>query len=175
MKGKIFNFKKAERVSHLPGHRHINRIIKGWGSGPMEEEGHFVRKTPRPSGWLEGLGDWEITKKGPTGETLVYDQNKDSFKAETVKLLHIAKDKQLSLHFHVKKTEAFYMVKGAVDVYFVDQKDNKLKVFLLDEGQSVLIEPGFMHSMEGLRKENLLLEVSTYDTPEDSYRIIKGD
>ena len=116
-------------------------------------------------------------KSDNVGEVFVYHQPQELDKAlnvETVKLLHLAKGKQLSIHFHCEKREYFYMVRGSLDVLLWEEFDNCVKI-KLEQGQRMMIPPGMRHRMIGVEEENILLEVSTLDKDEDSYRIEKGD
>lgn len=97
----------------------------------------------------------------------------ENWSAETVKLLYIEKEKKLSLHFHLKKTEIFYMVEGSLEVTIIH--DGVEYVFELRKHDSIIVRPGIVHSMKGLEDNNILLEVSTLDEETDSYRIKKGD
>lgn len=96
-----------------------------------------------------------------------------NFQVGTVKVLYIEKNKKLSLHFHLEKTELFYMVEGSLEVVLVADGIEE-KVFF-EKGDAMIIEPGMVHSMKGLEENNILLEVSTVDYKYDSYRIKKGD
>lgn len=109
------------------------------------------------------------------GEVSVYDKevNPEVFEAETVKVLYIAKDKELSLHFHVSKKEIFYMVNGKLELTII--WDGISYISTIEKHDVLLVPPGVVHSMKGVEDNNILLEVSTQDKPEDSYRIRKGD
>jgi len=109
------------------------------------------------------------------GEVFVYHKpdHQEILTPETVKILYIDKNKTLSTHFHVKKTEIFYCVHGCFKITLIS--DGETKTFRFNQGQSMLIRPGMVHAIAGLDDKNILLEVSTLDTPEDSYRIKKGD
>lgn len=113
---------------------------------------------------------WGSFRDG-VGEVFVYDKlsNGDDFPAETVKLLYIKSGEMLSLHFHLKKTEIFYIVRGEIDLELLWNK--KTENILLEEGDCVRVNPGMIHSMRGVGNNNVLLEVSTQDLTEDSYRI----
>lgn len=127
---------------------------------------HFVKK-----GW----GSAKDASGAAVGEVFVYHApiEADPFRVETVKLLHIEKDKQLSLHFHVSKKEIFYVISGCIEIELVH--DGVTETVEANPGYCCIIEPGMVHSMKGLGANNVLLEVSTIDRAEDSYRIRKGD
>ena len=115
------------------------------------------------------------------GEIFVYHKNhpwinnaiNPNFEVGTVKLLYFEKGKKCSLHTHVKKSEIFHLVKGNLNLTLI--KDGQKETSVLLEGQSCFIRPGMIHQMTGLDEENILLEISTLDEEEDSYRIEKGD
>lgn len=116
------------------------------------------------------------------GETCVYDRvhnGSEDFRAETVKLLHFSKGKKCSLHSHREKFEIFYIVYGSfllrIVGKFPDNKSNCEFLVVLKKGDSISIPQNLEHQMQGLEEENILLEVSTQDKPEDSYRTEKGD
>lgn len=118
---------------------------------------------------------WGRSEDG-LGEYFAYHQPQEGFPlaVETVKILYFAKDKKLSRHFHVKKTEYFILIKGCLKIELWDRV-NKLSTFKLSPLDKILIRPGWQHRMTGLEEENILLEVSTLDHSDDSFRIEKGD
>lgn len=93
---------------------------------------------------------------------------------ETVKVLYIEKGKTLSTHFHVEKEEIFYCANGLIEVVLI--ANGRAESVEFGCGESMFIPRGMVHSMSGLvHGPNILIEVSTLDKPEDSYRIRKGD
>ncbi len=92
---------------------------------------------------------------------------------ETVKLLALEQGKKCSLHFHTSKRELFALAAGRLKVMFV--ADGNIYDFVMEAGDHIMVWPGLVHQMQGLDDLNLLIEVSTVDTPEDSYRIQRGD
>lgn len=95
-------------------------------------------------------------------------------KVETVKLLHIAANKRLSRHYHLKKTEIFVLAAGGLMVEIWDRQGN-IHVVKMRVDSRLIIYPGVQHRMTGLCENNVLVEVSTLDYEDDSYRIEKGD
>lgn len=105
------------------------------------------------------------------------------------KILRFVKGRQCSLHFHRTKQETFYLLTGRLEIVYMDNNE-KAETILKEEGPESLLEqcdrkimtpgdyfhlnPGLVHRMIGLEDSDLL-EVSTTDRPEDSYRLIKGD
>ena len=88
------------------------------------------------------------------------------------KLLHLNEGGQCSLHFHVNKTETFYILEGRVELeLFHDLNTEKI---LLEEGESIDIPRFLAHSFRGIKK-SVILEISTFDEETDSVRIKAGD
>lgn len=129
-------------------------------------------------GWAPDNGyiSRDYTEKYNIGEVFVYHEpfEKNKIDVKTVKLLYIAKGKRLSRHYHVEKSEFFHLVKGELKIELWD-KNGKLKEFNLFENEKMFVPTGQQHRMTGVGEENILLEVSTLDSPDDSYRIEKGD
>jgi len=127
---------------------------------------------------------WGMTlpyNPGLTGEVFVYHEELDGnnlkhpkFDVRTVKLLYVCQNKKGSLHFHKNKEEIFFCVKGSFEIKIVS-KNAVVDYFKLEEGDSISIPPLTIHQIKGEGYINILLEVSTLDSPDDSYRIKKGD
>lgn len=125
----------------------------------------------------KGWGSFE----GGIGEIFAYHKEdfvnnatkNPTFDVGTVKLLYIAKDKRLSTHFHRDKKEIFFVAFGSLKVVLI--RDGIEKELTLVPGDCIFIPPGLVHWMQGIEDQNILLEVSTLDKPEDSYRIVKGN
>lgn len=94
---------------------------------------------------------------------------------DTVKLLYMNKDKKLSRHFHKEKDEFFICVDGSFYVELWFDSGEPMKSFVLKKEQRIFVPKGIQHRMTGLETSNILLEVSTKDSPSDSYRIERGD
>ena|SRR6266496_866398 len=89
------------------------------------------------------------------------------------KILVLNKGKRCSLHFHIKKHETFYVIKGSVQVVLVD-KDSAKTTLTMKPGDALEIPPGLMHYFKGLENAEIA-EFSTEHFDEDSYRAEKGD
>lgn len=125
-------------------------------------------------GWGEKF-DKYCKGNAKIGEFFLYhnENGREEFKAETVKALYIAKGKKLSQHFHIDKTEIFFLACGSIVLTLsYDGKEDRIHMFT---GDTCIIRPGMVHSMEGIGDFNCLIEVSTLDSSNDSYRIKKGD
>ena len=91
------------------------------------------------------------------------------------KILHFMEGKRCSFHYHMIKTETFYLQYGKLIVLYSEQND-------IDAAREVILLPGdIFHVPIGLRhqmialEESELFEFSTQHFENDSYRIIKGD
>ena len=103
----------------------------------------------------------------PWGYELIFAEN-DRYAG---KILHIASGQLLSLQYHERKDETFYVLKGEVNLTV--EEEGELKEIRLPEGSSYHIAPGIRHRM---RAESAcdLIEVSSPELDdvvrlEDSY------
>ena len=105
------------------------------------------------------------------------------------KILHFVKGKKCSFHFHKLKTEDFYILSGKIKVIFSDSHEMVQKtlsgeshasweeiseVVILTQGDNFHVPAGRIHQMIAIEPSEIM-EVSTQDFPEDSYRLVKGD
>ena len=91
------------------------------------------------------------------------------------KILHVDKGKRCSSHFHVKKLETFYIVKGSIIMRLI-HKDGTKEEFVMNEGDVLDVPQGLMHQFEGISEDGAdIIEVSTTHDDDDSYRVSKGD
>jgi mannose-6-phosphate isomerase-like protein (cupin superfamily) len=86
------------------------------------------------------------------------------------KILEINKDCFCSLHFHLKKTETWYVLSGSLIMDYFDLKNAERKKMELSEGFVVDIVPGVVHKLYAV-EDSKIMEVSTQHFEEDSYRI----
>lgn len=89
------------------------------------------------------------------------------------KILEINKGCYFSSHFHLKKTETWYLFSGNLILDYYDLKNAEKKQMELFEGIVVDIEPGVVHRLTAL-VDSKIFEVSTQHFEEDSYRIEKS-
>ena len=146
---------------------------KGWG---VILPGYYNNWCGRRIATGSRIGEvFAYHKNSPSIYSNLNDQGicNPNFEVGTVKILYIARDKKLSLHFHLDKEEIFYMVTGDIELTLISNGIKQISRF--SKGESLLIKPGMVHQMKGLSDENILLEISTLDCPNDSYRIEKGD
>lgn len=98
---------------------------------------------------------------------------KESDKLQTVKALYFNKGKKCSLHYHQSKFEVFHLLFGSLAVDLIwNAKEYSV---LMKPGDSLLVERNLIHQMTGIDDMSILLEISTQDFSNDSYRIKKGD
>lgn len=107
------------------------------------------------------------------------------------KVLYVHKNKKLSLHYHIKKTETFFCLEGHVELsvyenpehdqffkswgdFYSSTHRHRYEVHTLEAGNTFKIPSGMRHTVKGLINSKLV-EISTEHFDEDSYRILKGD
>lgn len=79
------------------------------------------------------------------------------------KLLILKRNFRCSLHYHKKKDETFYVIRGEVLMEFGNKKQT------MKPGDSVHILPGMLHRFTGLTDAQII-EFSTQHRDSDSYR-----
>ena len=87
------------------------------------------------------------------------------------KILNIKAGGVMSLHFHLRKDEVFYVISG--NVHLVIVQNGEEKTFLLQPGNSFHIQQGLPHKLVGI-EDARIAEFSTYDAEWDSTRITKS-
>ena len=90
------------------------------------------------------------------------------------KLLKFNKDAKFSMHFHSEKDETWYVLSGKFIVKRLDTRDASITEHQLQEGDTWRNRPLVPHQVICL-EEGVLIEVSTPDSIEDNYRVMKGD
>lgn len=90
------------------------------------------------------------------------------------KILEIRKGKRCSLHFHLLKTESFYLRGGRLKISLNEERGAAITTFEMVPGDCLDISPGVPHQMEALEDAELF-EFSTEHFETDSYRLVKGD
>lgn len=111
----------------------------------------------------------EIVKKGWGEERLI--ANNDKYCG---KLLVFKAGKQFSGHYHMEKTESFYVLSGTLEFYYYDLTNADELCFTAKEGDIIDIPIGCPHKILAL-KDTVVVEVSTHHEDTDSFRIVKGD
>lgn len=85
------------------------------------------------------------------------------------------KGSKFSMHFHMTKKESWVVEHGSFRLRMHDLSDASVSVQRLYKGDRVTINPLQPHQLIALQAGSVILEVSTADHVEDSYRIKKGD
>ena len=84
------------------------------------------------------------------------------------KYMKLKQNYRCSIHMHKIKDETFKVLSGVVLLLHNDIETTLVK------GMTVRIKPGEYHRFTGITNA-VILEVSTQDTPEDSYRKTKSE
>jgi mannose-6-phosphate isomerase-like protein (cupin superfamily) len=90
------------------------------------------------------------------------------------KLLKFNKGAKFSMHFHAIKDETWYILSGKFIVRHIDTKTASLHENELNVGNVWRNEPLLPHQLECI-EEGTIIEVSTPDSVDDNYRVMKGD
>ena len=80
-----------------------------------------------------------------------------------------------SMHFHAKKHETFYILKDNFKLFYIDPKNADELTMILKEGDIVVIPPFNSHRIVCEEGGGTIIEASSPDRAEDSYRVAKGD
>ena len=92
----------------------------------------------------------------PWGEDIFLHENE----VFSVRLLKIRKGEAVSLHYHTKKIEALYVIKGTAEYTLI--KDNVETKSILKQGDLIHHRPYEIHRQRAL-EEFHILEISTLD------------
>lgn len=90
------------------------------------------------------------------------------------KMLHFNTGSKFSMHFHAVKDETWHVLSGKFIVKWIDTKDASQHEEVLEPGRTWHNPPLFPHQVICL-EEGTIVEVSTPDSVEDNYRVMKGD
>ena len=82
--------------------------------------------------------------------------------------------KKCSMHFHAVKDETWVVESGEFRVEWIDTEDGMCHTQHLSTGDTWHNPPLMPHRLVCLRK-GVVAEVSTYDDPNDNYRVLPGD
>ena len=87
------------------------------------------------------------------------------------KILELKRDCRCSIHFHMLKHETFYIVSGYVLMEIAENGEKKIKyTYKMNIGDVITVPPGTAHRFSGII-DSKIMEVSTTDDIEDSYRL----
>jgi mannose-6-phosphate isomerase-like protein (cupin superfamily) len=112
----------------------------------------------------------EEVKKGWGKEIII--ANNDDYCG---KILCFEKNKRLSMHYHMKKRETWYVAKGSFTFLWIETHTSKEIKEFVKVGDVITLERGQPHQLIALEDDSQIFEVSTRHYNEDSYRIRKGD
>lgn len=90
------------------------------------------------------------------------------------KLLRFHRGGKFSMHFHIEKTETWYVNSGMFILRYIDPKNAEKHQIILTPGMVVEVEKGNPHQLEAL-DDGEIFEASTMHYDYDSYRVEKGD
>lgn len=92
------------------------------------------------------------------------------------KILFIKKGHCISLQFHKKKTETFYLQSGDLLCKFSEKEQfissDELKVVKMSSGQVKEIPAGLVHQVFAL-EDSTIVEISTQHFDDDTFRLTK--
>jgi len=111
----------------------------------------------------------KVYKKGWGRERWLHNSEKYAFK-----ILEFKQGSRSSLHFHMKKTETWFVESGGFEVTVVDGATAERNKFTVTQGAVLHIPPGVPHQVRCF-KAGRIFEASTQHFEDDSYRIEKGD
>jgi mannose-6-phosphate isomerase-like protein (cupin superfamily) len=104
------------------------------------------------------IGNEGITEKGYCLKFLVFDDKNKG-----------------SMHFHAIKHETFFILEGNFKLFYIDPATADEMVMDLTKGDIVAIPPFNSHRITCEVGGGTIIEASSPDRPEDSYRVAKGD
>jgi mannose-6-phosphate isomerase-like protein (cupin superfamily) len=90
------------------------------------------------------------------------------------KILRFNKGAKFSMHFHIRKKETFYVIKGTFLLTYINTRDATEIEKELNIGDIIEIKRGDPHQLYSITGGEIF-EVSTQHFDDDSYRIRKGD
>jgi len=80
------------------------------------------------------------------------------------------------MHFHRYKDETWYVLKGELRIRVIRTQDASTLEQVIKGGDIMPIPPCLPHQLECLSEGGCtIIEVSTFDNPEDNYRVSPGD
>ena len=82
---------------------------------------------------------------------------------------------KFSMHFHKEKDESWYVLNGSFTLHIIDTDTAEMETHVLTKGETWRNEPLLPHQLIAMQDNSIIIEVSTPDSVEDNYRIIKGD
>jgi mannose-6-phosphate isomerase len=89
------------------------------------------------------------------------------------KLLVFLKDHSLSLHYHLKKQETWYVSEGKFEMSLVSTNTGGIQKLIIEKGDVIDISVGQPHQLLALTDGAMIFETSTQHFEDDSYRITR--
>ena len=80
-----------------------------------------------------------------------------------------------SMHYHVVKHETWYFQEGEFNLIVLNPKTAKPVSEPMRPGRVHVNPPGIAHQLICCSPHGVIFEVSTFDRPDDSYRVEPGD
>lgn len=111
----------------------------------------------------------EIVEKG-WGKEIIFVNHEEY----CGKILCFEKEKKFSMHYHIRKRETWYVIKGRLQISYIDTQIGQVYQDILHVGDVINIERGVPHQLYAF-EDSEILEVSTQHYDDDSYRVWKGD
>lgn len=90
------------------------------------------------------------------------------------KLLKFNPGSCFSMHLHKEKDETWYVLDGKFVLKTIDTDNAEMSEFFLNKGDTWRNKPMTPHQLYCIDK-GTIIEVSTPDSVEDNYRVMKGD
>ena len=90
------------------------------------------------------------------------------------KILSFKADTRFSMHYHILKTETWYISECTFILRYIDTNTADVYEKNLYSGMIVEIEPGSPHQLIAVT-DGVIFEASTQHFDNDSYRVGKGD
>lgn len=111
----------------------------------------------------------EIIEKGWGHEVIFVNNEK-----YCGKILHFKKNSKFSMHYHIKKTETWFVSSGTFTFLSIDTSNATVISQILQKGDVITNKIGQPHQII-CEEEGDIFEVSTQHFDSDSYRVFKGD
>ena len=90
------------------------------------------------------------------------------------KILRFNKGAKFSMHFHMMKTETWYVNKGEFELRYINTDNADWCITKVTEGMIIDVEKGTPHQLRAIT-DGEIFEASTMHYDYDSYRVEKGD
>ena len=88
------------------------------------------------------------------------------------KILHVREGHGFSMHFHAKKHETFYVLKGQAKLSTIETETAAVTEIDLYEGECYVIDRLVPHQIYAVSELDII-ESSTFHMDSDSYRVLR--